>query len=299
VNQNELARMLVAVVEDCVNSVGVDLNTASAPLLSRVSGLSAAVASGIVRWRDAHGAFANRRQLREVAGLGDKTFEQAAGFLRIRGGDNPLDRSGVHPETYPLVERILGTLQRPIDAVIGKADVIRALKPEALADERFGAITVKDVLAELEKPGRDPRPDFKVARFNEGVEDIKDLQPGMTLEGTVSNVAAFGAFVDLGVHQDGLVHVSQLANKFVNDAREVVKTGDVVKVKVLEVDLARGRISLTMRPDAAPRGREGTGPRGDNAFRPAQRGERAPQRAGAPASGGAMAAAFEKLKSRG
>jgi len=182
--------------------------------------------------------------------------------------------------------------------VIGKADVIRTLKPEALADERFGAITVKDVLAELEKPGRDPRPDFKVARFNDGVEDIKDLQPGMALEGTVSNVAAFGAFVDLGVHQDGLVHVSQLANKFVNDAREVVKTGDVVKVKVLEVDLARGRISLTMRLDAAPRGRESAGPRGDNAFRPAQRGERVPQRAGAPA-GGAMAAAFEKLKARG
>ena len=282
-----------------MNSVGVDLNTASAPLLSRVSGLSAAVAAGIVRWRDAHGAFANRRQLREVSGLGDKTFEQAAGFLRIRGGDNPLDRSGVHPETYPLVERILGTLQRPIDAVIGKADEIRTLKPEALAEERFGAITVKDVLAELEKPGRDPRPDFKVARFNEGVEDIKDLQPGMTLEGTVSNVAAFGAFVDLGVHQDGLVHVSQLANKFVNDAREVVKTGDVVKVKVLEVDLARGRISLTMRLDAAPRGREGAGPRGDNAFRPTQRGERVPQRAGAATGGSAMAAAFEKLKGRG
>lgn len=299
VNQNELARTLDAVVEDCVNSVGVDLNTASAPLLARVSGLSQAVASGIVRWRDTHGAFANRRQLREVAGLGDKTFEQAAGFLRIRGGDNPLDRSGVHPETYPLVERILEQLQRPIDAVMGKADVIRALRPEALADERFGAITVKDVLAELEKPGRDPRPDFKVARFNDGVEDIKDLQPGMTLEGTVSNVAAFGAFVDLGVHQDGLVHVSQLANKFVNDAREVVKTGDVVKVKVLEVDLARGRISLTMRLDAAaPRGREAGSGRGDNAFRPAQRGERMPARGGAPAGGGAMAAAFEKLKAR-
>lgn len=300
VNQNELARMLDAVVEDCVNSVGVDLNTASAPLLARVSGLSAAVAAGIVRWRDTHGAFANRGQLREVAGLGDKTFEQAAGFLRIRGGDNPLDRSGVHPETYPLVERILEKLQRPIDAVMGKSDVIRALRPEALADERFGAITVKDVLTELEKPGRDPRPDFKVARFNDGVEDIKDLQPGMTLEGTVSNVAAFGAFVDLGVHQDGLVHVSQLANKFVSDAREVVKTGDVVKVKVLEVDLARGRISLTMRLDAAaPRGREAAGPRGDNAYRPAQRGERMPARAGAPSGGGAMAAAFEKLKSRG
>ncbi len=222
VNQSELARTLDAVVEDCVNSVGVDLNTASAPLLSRVSGLSATVAGSIVRWRDANGAFRNRQQLLDVTGLGPKTFEQAAGFLRIRDGDNPLDLSGVHPETYPVVQRILGQVGRPITEVMGKADVIRSLKPEAFADERFGAITVKDILAELEKPGRDPRPDFKVARFNEGVEDIKDLAEGMILEGTVSNVAQFGAFVDLGVHQDGLVHVSQLSNKFVNDAREVV-----------------------------------------------------------------------------
>jgi len=298
VNQSELARTLVTVVEDCVNAVGVDLNTASAPLLSRVSGLSNSVAASIVRWRDAHGAFRNRRQLREVAGLGEKTFEQSAGFLRIRDGDNPLDQSGVHPETYPLVEKLLAQVQRPAGEVMGRSEVLRALKPESLADERFGLITVKDVLAELEKPGRDPRPDFRVARFNDGVEDIKDLEAGMTLEGTVSNVAQFGAFVDLGVHQDGLVHVSQLANKFVNDAREVVKTGDIVKVKVLEVDLARGRISLTMKLDAKPVAK-GSG--SDNSYRAAGRGER-PARGGGgapqPAAGGAMAAAFAKLQRR-
>ncbi len=304
VNQSELARSLNTVIEDCVNSVGVDLNTASTPLLSRVSGLSAAVAASIVRWRDAHGAFRSRQQLLDVAGLGPKTFEQSAGFLRIRGGDNPLDQSGVHPETYSVVERIVSALKRPAAEVMGRADVIRSLKPEAFADERFGAITVKDIFAELEKPGRDPRPDFKVARFNEGVEDIKDLQPGMMLEGTVSNVAQFGAFVDLGVHQDGLVHVSQLANKFVSDAREVVKTGDIVKVKVLEVDLPRKRIALTMKLDAkVPAASAPGGPR-DNSFRPAGRGERvgAPSRGGqrdAPGQGGsAMAAAFAKLQTK-
>ncbi len=297
VNQSELAKSLDAVVEDCVNSVGVDLNTASAPLLARVSGLSSAVAASIVRWRDAHGAFRSRQQLLDVSGLGAKTFEQCAGFLRIREGDNPLDQSGVHPETYPVVERMLAKVGKPIGEVMGRSDVIRTLKPEAFADEHFGAITVKDILAELEKPGRDPRPDFKVARFNDGVEDIKDLQPGMTLEGTVSNVAQFGAFVDLGVHQDGLVHVSQLSNKFVNDAREVVKTGDIVKVKVLEVDLVRKRISLTMKLDAKPVAK---GERGDNSYRPAGRGERAqPQRGGsAPQGPSAMAAAFAKLQSR-
>jgi uncharacterized protein len=298
VNQSELARSLDVVIEDCVNSVGVDLNTASAPLLSRVSGLSSAVAASIVRWRDAHGAFRNRQQLLDVSGLGAKTFEQSAGFLRIRGGDNPLDQSGVHPETYPVVERILAAVKKPAADVMGRSDVIRVLKPEAFADDTFGAITVKDILAELEKPGRDPRPDFKVARFNDGVEDIKDLLPGMTLEGTVSNVAQFGAFVDLGVHQDGLVHVSQLANKFVNDAREVVKTGDIVRVKVLEVDLARKRISLTMKLDATPVAR---GDRGDNSFRPA--GGRAERAAGAgraspPAQASAMAAAFAKLQTK-
>jgi protein Tex len=298
VNQSELARSLDTVIEDCVNSVGVDLNTASAPLLSRVSGLSAAVAASIVRWRDANGAFRSRQQLLDVAGLGPKTFEQSAGFLRIQGGDNPLDRSGVHPETYPVVERILAAVSKPAAEVMGRSDVIRTLKPEAFADEKFGAITVKDILAELEKPGRDPRPDFKVARFNDGVEDIKDLQPGMTLEGTVSNVAQFGAFVDLGVHQDGLVHVSQLSNKFVNDAREVVKTGDIVKVKVLEVDLARKRISLTMKLDAKPPAPRGE--RGDNRFEPAGRGAGSrggmPSRAPEPASASAMAAAFAKLQ---
>ncbi|MBL8302275.1 MAG: RNA-binding transcriptional accessory protein, partial [Ideonella sp.] len=301
VNQGELARSLDTVIEDCVNAVGVDLNTASAPLLSRVSGLSGTVAASIVRWRDANGAFRSRQQLREVSGLGPKTFEQSAGFLRIRGGDNPLDQSGVHPETYPVVERILAAVKRPAAEVMGRSDVIRTLKPEAFADERFGAITVKDILAELEKPGRDPRPDFKVAKLADGIEDIKDLQPGMTLEGTVSNVAQFGAFVDLGVHQDGLVHVSQLSNKFVSDAREVVKTGDIVKVKVLEVDLARKRISLTMKLDATV---VPPGQRTDNAFRPAGRGERpargaapGPTRDAAPA-GSAMAAAFAKLQGR-
>ena len=298
VNQSELAKSLNAVIEDCVNAVGVDVNTASVPLLSRVSGLSAAVAASMVRWRDAHGAFRNRQQLLEVAGLGAKTFEQSAGFLRVRNGDNPLDQSGVHPETYPVVERILATVKKPAAEVMGRSDVIRALKPEAFADERFGAITVKDILAELEKPGRDPRPDFKVARLADGIEDIKDLQPGMTLEGTVSNVAQFGAFVDLGVHQDGLIHVSQLAHKFVNDAREVVKTGDVVKVKVLEVDLSRQRISLTMKLDAVPTDRSGREAGAGNRFQPAGRGERSSKsRANEPvAGGGAMSAAFAKLQ---
>jgi protein Tex len=298
VNQAGLARSLEAVVEDCVNKVGVDLNTASAPLLARVSGLSPAVAASIVRWRDAHGAFANRRQLLDVTGLGPKTFEQAAGFLRIRDGDNPLDMTGVHPETYPVVEKMLGHVKRPVHEIMGKADVLKALRPEAFADERFGAITVKDILAELEKPGRDPRPDFVVARFNDGVSDIKDLQPGMLLEGTVSNVAQFGAFVDLGVHQDGLVHVSQLANKFVSDAREVVRTGQVVKVRVVEVDLARKRIALTMKLEA-PTGAAKAASGGDNRFRPAARGEQPRGRAPEPAVGGnAMAAAFAKLQGR-
>ena len=293
VNQSGLARSLDAVVEDCVNAVGVDLNTASAPLLARVSGLSPAVAASIVRWRDANGAFRTRQQLLDVSGLGPRTFEQAAGFLRIRDGENPLDMTGVHPETYPVVEKMLATTGRPVAELMGRADVLRTLKPEVFATERFGAITVKDILAELEKPGRDPRPHFQVARFNEGVEDLKDLQPGMVLEGTVSNVAQFGAFVDLGVHQDGLVHVSQLSNKFVNDAREVVKTGQTVKVRVLEVDLARKRISLTMKLDAPAKP---AGKAADNSFRPAARGERvrAPEATGQ----GAMAAAFAKLQGR-
>jgi len=297
VNQSGLAKTLDAVVEDCVNAVGVDLNTASAPLLSRVSGLSPAVAASIVRCRDANGAFRSRRQLLDVAGLGPKTFELAAGFLRIRDGDDPLDMTGVHPETYPVVQKLLAATQRPVQELMGRSEVLRTLKPELFADERFGAITVKDILAELEKPGRDPRPDFQVARFNDGVSDIKDLQPGMTLEGTVSNVAQFGAFVDLGVHQDGLVHVSQMSHKFVNDAREVVKTGQVVKVRVLEVDLARKRISLTMKLDA-PVGAARSTAGGDNKFRPAARGEQARGRAPEPAGQSAMAAAFSKLQGR-
>ena len=299
VNQSELARTLDAVVEDCVNGVGVDLNTASAPLLSRVSGLSDTVAKAVVRWREQHGAFKSRQQLLDVSGLGPKTFEQSAGFLRIRGGDNPLDMTGVHPETYPVVEQIIIKIGKPIDQIMGRAELLKPLKPEAFATPQFGAITVKDILTELEKPGRDPRPDFKVARFNDGVEDIADLKEGMVLEGTVSNVAQFGAFVDLGVHQDGLVHVSQLANKFVNDAREVVKTGQIVKVKVLEVDVPRKRISLTMKLDAQAPRRDA--PR-ENRFENAGRGRggysSAPggRGAGQTATGGAMASAFEKLK---
>jgi uncharacterized protein len=300
VNQSELARTLEAVVEDCVNAVGVDLNTASVPLLSRVSGLSSGVAKSVVRWREAQGAFRNRKQLLDVAGLGAKTFEQSAGFLRIRGGDNPLDMTGVHPETYPVVEQIIATTGKPLAELMGRAEMLKTLKTELFANEKFGVITVKDILGELEKPGRDPRPDFKVARFNEGVEDIRDLQPGMILEGTVSNVAAFGAFVDLGVHQDGLVHVSQLSHTFTTDARDVVKTGDIVKVRVVEVDVERKRIGLSMKlGDAPPRQGEGRGPR-DNRFEGAGRGQRAPHRgAPAPAASTAMASAFAKLRQPG
>jgi protein Tex len=292
-NQSELARALEAVVEDCVNSVGVDLNTASVPLLSRVSGLSASVAKAVVRWREAHGAFRSRQQLMEVSGLGAKTFEQSAGFLRIRGGDNPLDMTAVHPETYPVVERMLASTGKPVDQLMGRAEMLKTLRPELFADGKFGVITIKDILGELEKPGRDPRPDFKVARFNEGVEDIADLREGMVLEGTVSNVAAFGAFVDLGVHQDGLVHVSQLANRFVQDAREVVKTGDIVKVRVTEVDLARKRIALSMKVDAPPAGGARPGGQRDNRFEGASRGQRAPQ---PQPLNTAMAGAFAKLQ---
>ena len=296
VNQSELARTLEAVVEDCVNSVGVDLNTASVPLLSRVSGLSGTVAKAVVRWREANGAFKNRRQLMDVSGLGAKTFELSAGFLRIRGGDNPLDLTGVHPETYPVVEQMMAKTGKPVHELMGRADMLKTLKPELFANEKFGVITVKDILGELEKPGRDPRPDFKVARFNDGVEDIKDLLEGMVLEGTVSNVAAFGAFIDIGVHQDGLVHVSQLSHKFVTDAREVVKTGDIVKVRVTEVDVARKRIGLTLKLDAAPTRRHGDGGPRDNRFEGVARGQR-PAAPGAPAPGNsAMAQAFQKLR---
>ncbi|WP_347485881.1 Tex family protein [Vandammella animalimorsus] len=293
VNQTELARTLGAVVEDCVNGVGVDLNTASVPLLSRVSGLSASVARSVVRWREAHGAFKNRQQLLKVTGLGPKAFEQSAGFLRIRGGDNPLDMTGVHPETYPVVQSILDGTGKSVEQIMGDTALLKNLKPEQFAREGFGAITVKDILAELEKPGRDPRPDFVVARFNEGVQDIADLKPDMVLEGTVSNVAQFGAFVDLGVHQDGLVHVSQLANKFVADAREIVKTGQVVKVKVLEVDVPRKRISLTMRLDASAASHsQGAAARSERGRSPA--GARNAPRQAQPQS--AMQSAFAKLQ---
>jgi uncharacterized protein len=271
----------------------VDLNTASAPLLARVSGLSQTTASSVVRWRDTHGAFGSRADLLKVGGLGPKTFEQCAGFLRIRGGSNPLDVTGVHPETYPVVEQILAHTGKAVADLMGRAEMLKSLKPELFANAQFGVITVKDILAELEKPGRDPRPDFQVARFTEGVEDLADLKEGMVLEGTVSNVAQFGAFVDLGVHQDGLVHVSQLAHKFVSDAREVVKTGDIVKVRVLEVDLARKRISLSMKLDAAPARRDA--PR-ENRFEGAGRGQRPTQRQPESASQSAMASAFAKLQ---
>jgi uncharacterized protein len=297
VNQSELARTLEAVVEDCVNAVGVDLNTASVPLLTRVSGLSTTTAKAVVRWREANGAFANRQQLLKVTGLGAKTFEQSAGFLRIRGGDNPLDMTAVHPETYATVERIMAHTGKPVTELMGRADMLKTLKPELFVNDTVGVITIKDILSELEKPGRDPRPDFKVAKLQDGVEDITDLKVDMVLEGTVSNVAAFGAFVDLGVHQDGLIHVSQLSHKFVTDAREVVKTGDIVKVKVLEVDVPRKRISLTMKLDAAPARKDG--PR-DNRFEHAGRDNRSRQHQGGytapPAQGSAMASAFAKLQ---
>ncbi len=299
VNQSDLARSLDTVVEDCVNSVGVDLNTASVPLLARVSGLSQTVAKSVVRWRDANGAFASRADLLKVTGLGAKTFEQSAGFLRIRsegGGANPLDMTGVHPETYAVVEQIMQHTGKPVAELMGRADMLKSLRPELFANEKFGVITVKDILLELEKPGRDPRPSFKVARFNDGVEDIKDLREGMELEGTVSNVAAFGAFIDIGVHQDGLVHVSQLSHKFTTDAREVVKTGDIVKVRVTEIDVARKRIGLTMKLGDVPARRDA--PR-DNRFEGSKPGFHQNQNRSRPdateAVPSAMASAFGKL----
>ena len=252
VNQVKLARALDARVEDCVNAVGVDVNTASAALLSRVAGLSASVAENVVKHRDANGPFANRKALLKVPRLGDKAFEQCAGFLRIPSGDNPLDASSVHPEAYPVVERIIGQCGREVKAIIGDTTFLRGLRAEQFTDERFGLPTVRDILKELEKPGRDPRPAFVAPSFADGVEDVKDLRPGMVLEGRVTNVAAFGAFVDIGVHQDGLVHVSALSHTFVKDPRDAVKAGDIVKVKVMEVDLPRQRIALSMRLDDEP-----------------------------------------------
>ena len=291
VSQSKLAKALDAVVEDCVNAVGVDVNTASIPLLTRVSGLNTTLASNIVAHRDKHGAFRNRQALRDVPRLGDKTFEQAAGFLRINGSDNPLDASSVHPEAYPLVERILADIKKGIRDVISDSRLVKALTPSKYTDEKFGLPTVQDVLKELEKPGRDPRPEFKAAVFKDGIEDVKDLQPGMLLEGVITNVANFGAFVDIGVHQDGLVHISALSSKFVKDPREVVKAGDVVKVKVLEIDLLRKRIALTMRltDDIPSAPKTGSAPSPVTA-KARQREERQPE------TTGAMASAFAKLR---
>ncbi|MFO0773597.1 MAG: Tex family protein [Nitrospiraceae bacterium] len=249
VNQQQLAKSLDATVEDCVNAVGVDVNTASAPLLARVSGLTQPLAKNIVAYRYQHGPFPTRLALRAVPRLGDKTFEQAAGFLRITQGENPLDRSAVHPEAYPVVERILAHVGAGIAEVMGQAQMLRALDPRTFTDSQFGEPTVRDILSELEKPGRDPRPEFRTATFREGIESVADLSSGMVLEGVVTNVAAFGAFVDIGVHQDGLVHISVLANRFVSNPHDVVKPGQVVKVKVLEVDMKRQRIGLSMRLD--------------------------------------------------
>jgi protein Tex len=291
----KLSRSLDAVVEDCVNAVGVDLNTASAPLLARVSGLGDWVAQNIVTHRDANGPFKTRKALTKVSGLGPKTFEQAAGFLRIPNGDDPLDASGVHPEAYPVVRRILEATKSDIKVVIGNGAVLKKLNPQSFTDEKFGVPTVKDILSELEKPGRDPRPEFKTATFMEGVEKIGDLKPGMMLEGVVTNVAAFGAFVDVGVHQDGLVHISALADTFVKDPRTVVKPGDIVKVKVLEVDIPRKRIALTMRmsdpAEKRPAGRQDDNRAAFQKHRAQTEKKPAPQ---APSSGGALADALRK-----
>jgi uncharacterized protein len=298
--QTQLAKSLVAVVEDCVNAVGVDVNTASAPLLARVSGLSSTVAEGIVSYRDSNGAFQTRADLRSVPRLGEKTFEQAAGFLRIMNGTDPLDASAVHPESYPLVEKILKDIKKGVKEVIGDSSILKSLHPEKYADEKFGLPTVTDIIKELEKPGRDPRPEFTTATFKDGVEKISDLKTDMILEGVVTNVAAFGAFVDIGVHQDGLVHISALANTFVKDPHTVVKAGQVVKVKVLEVDEKRKRIALTMRlSDEAPKTAPGakTEQRSNRSSAP-RSSEKRPQedRRSAPPMNNAMADALRKLK---
>ncbi len=296
VNQRALARSLDATVEDCVNAVGVDVNTASEPLLARVSGLNSLLVKNIVEFRNANGPFPNRKAIRKVPRLGDKTFEQAAGFLRINDGDNPLDRSSVHPEAYPVVERILARVGKNIGEVMGQA-VLKGLSPADFTDDKFGVPTVRDIFAELEKPGRDPRPEFKTATFQDGIETLADLKPDMILEGVVTNVAAFGAFVDIGVHQDGLVHVSAMANKFVKDPQEVVKPGQIIKVKVLDIDEKRQRISLTMRLEdtagVTPRSSES---RADGAQGPRDRRPLEPKRASQPS--GVMALALERAKQK-
>jgi uncharacterized protein len=288
VDQHRLAKSLDAVVEDAVNAVGVDLNTASAPLLARVSGVGPGLAEAIVAHRDQNGPFATRRELLKVARLGPKAFEQAAGFLRISGGKEPLDASSVHPEAYDLARKIVAACGRDLRAVMADPSALRRVEPRDFVDERFGLPTVKDILVELEKPGRDPRPSFKTATFAEGVEDIKDLKPGMVLEGTVTNVAAFGAFVDVGVHQDGLVHVSQLSDSFVKDPHAVVKAGDVVKVRVVEVDVARKRIGLTMKSDGGASAKDQARERD-----PVAKSVRGPMQAGSQSGGNAFADALK------
>ena len=294
VNQSQLAKSLDAVVEDCVNAVGVDVNTASAPLLARISGLNQTLAQNIVAYRDENGAFDSRKKLLKVPRLGEKTFEQAAGFLRINGGKEPLDASAVHPEAYSVVAKMLAQQGITAAELIGNRERVKQIKASDFTDERFGLPTILDILSELEKPGRDPRGEFQTASFAEGIHEISDLQVGMILEGVVSNVANFGAFVDIGVHQDGLVHISALSNKFVQDPREVVKAGDVVKVKVLEVDAARKRIALTMRLDDEPGGvAKGNRP---SETRHQERRDRKPQRNERAPTNSAMADAFAKLK---
>ena len=287
VSQVRLARALDAVVEDCVNAVGVDVNTASVPLLTRVSGLTAGIAENIVRWRDENGPFRDRKTLLKVPRLGEKTYEQAAGFLRIMNADNPLDASAVHPEAYGVVERIAEKTGRSIRSLIGDSAFLASLNPRDFVDDTFGELTVRDILRELDKPGRDPRPEFRVARLADGIESLSDLRPGMVLEGTVSNVTNFGAFVDIGVHQDGLVHISALSDRFVKDPREVVKAGQIVRVKVLEVDMARKRIALTMRLDDTPAPQD---KRTDN--RSEGRARQQPRKPAGPAPTGALAQAL-------
>ncbi|MBM2712205.1 RNA-binding transcriptional accessory protein [Mesorhizobium caraganae] len=295
VDQYRLGRSLEAVVEDAVNAVGVDLNTASAPLLARVSGLGASLADAIVAHRDATGPFASRKDLLKVARLGPRAFEQSAGFLRIANGSEPLDASSVHPEAYGVAKKIVAACGRDVRSLMGDSAALKALDPRVFVDERFGLPTVRDIIAELEKPGRDPRPGFKTATFADGVDDIKDLKPGMLLEGTVTNVAAFGAFVDIGVHQDGLVHVSQLADRFIKDAHEVVKAGDVVKVRVVDVDIKRKRIALSMRKDGGEGGAS-KGPRDNGGGKPAPRAPAPPRQPERPSQGAFGAALADALK---
>ncbi|HTE97100.1 MAG TPA: Tex family protein [Bradyrhizobium sp.] len=293
--ESRLARSLDAVVEDCVNAVGVDANTASAPLLARVSGIGAGLAQSIVQHRDANGPFKSRKALKEVPRLGPKAFEQCAGFLRIHDGEDPLDASGVHPEAYPVIRRILSATRSDIKALIGNAEIVRQLKPQTFVDDTFGLPTVTDILRELEKPGRDPRPAFKAAVFKEGVETLKDLKRGMILEGTVTNVAAFGAFVDIGVHQDGLVHISAMSKTFIKDPREVVKSGDIVKVKVLEVEVARKRIALTLRLDDEVGGKSERAAQGKpRDISRASMTSSAPRKPQEAAGGGALAEALRR-----